>query len=188
MGRHGRIVTFEDDGRSRRWRRPLLLRILGGLLAVGFLTVGAWLSTVARASDLWVVPAYLAFALVSVGWLVWPMLTLGDAHLELRRLLRRRRRIDLRDVVSAESGYFGISIGLRDGSAVSSSLGETWNLTRWLGRVSRSDRTLGVVLHRARVARGEDVGTRIVLEGRRGAGTWGATIGVLLAALFGHGG
>lgn len=91
----------------------------------------------------------------------------------------RTIRFPLAEVLSAQSDYYGLTFNLVDTPSseeslwqrtCSTSVLQTWNVTKWLGRESRADRVGALLTREAAVLRGEDPATDDVPEGRRGFG------------------
>jgi hypothetical protein len=178
-----RQVTINDD------LQPVELRTVGWALVLSqtcLVALGCGAIAIALTQP-W--PDRLWEPLIPVGLGLWlysaaiaPRIRLDASDLTLVGLFRRRT-FPLRDVVSASSGYYGISIRLTNDGYASSNIGQTMNYTRWRGRVSRGDRIAGLIQHRSAMARGETPGP-LVLTGQRGTGNWTGAISALVAALF----
>lgn len=83
-----------------------------------------------------------AFLVILVGRLWWTILRpklIADESGLIVVEGRKPTRIDWADVYSAESGYFGTLITLRDGTEVFSRYPQRSNLSQWLKRRSDSD-------------------------------------------------
>ena len=178
-------VVVEDDGEPVTWRRSLLVRFVVPLLALAMLGLTAALAFDTPSPSLFLlVVAYVAVGWI-IGWGTWRARISMDRTYLTVVTYRGTRTVALRDVVDAQSGYYGLTVGLADESTITSSLGETTNVTRWRGKVSRADMKAALILGRAAEARGE-VGFPRTLVGRRGTGNlsgglWGA-IGALLGS------
>lgn len=178
-----RQVTIEDDLQPVEWRT------VGWALALAracLVALGCGAVAIA-VSQPW--PDRLWEPLIPIGLGLWlyssaiaPRIRMDGSSLTLVGLFRRRT-FSLRDVTSASSGYYGISIRLANDGYASSNVGQTMNYTRWRGRVSRGDRIAGLIQHRSAVARGEAPGP-LVLTGQQGAGNWTGAIWATVATLF----
>lgn len=163
-----RSVTLVDDGRPIAWRHSTIMRIGAVIVALTALGNAAAFVVAYRLSDLWVPGLLLLCAVAAVRW--GRTVIAMDQHEITVVTTLRRRTYALADVVAAEADYYGLRIGLSGGGSIYPSVGQTWNVTRWLGRVSRGDRMAALILHRAEVARGGGPGP-IVIVGRRSIGT-----------------
>lgn len=162
-------MTLVDDRRPIAWRHSLIVRIVAVIFALTALGAAAAFVVTYRLSDLWVPGLLVLCAVLAARW-GRTAIAMDEQEVTVVTTFRRRT-FALADIVMAESGYYGLTIRLSDGTSISPSIGQTWNVTRWLGRVSGGDRKAAVILHRARVARGADP-RPITVVGRRGIGTF----------------
>jgi hypothetical protein len=176
-------IPLEDDLRSLEWRIAAPARYATWAGVLGLSGLGLLLLITQPFPDrLWepLVPFVVAYWLVTA--FVAPRVRI-DAEQITFVTMYRSRRIALRDVVSASSGYYGLNVQTANGDLLSSNVGQTANYTRWRGRISAGDRKAAIIEHRAALARGEDPGP-IVLIGKRGAGNWTGAIFAAFAAVL----
>jgi hypothetical protein len=152
--RRGIIIAVTDQ---REWRPSRGSRIGLYLAAAGFLALGVFMVVIAAEDG----------ALV-VGIGIGVVMGLLPAVVALRFARRIRlvaqedalmvvsfaneKRLPWSDVVEAEAGYSGITIGLRDGTAVLSGAVQKANISTWFGRRTRADEVVEYINDRAGAA------------------------------------
>ncbi|HET6167851.1 MAG TPA: hypothetical protein VFE07_13555 [Marmoricola sp.] len=178
-----REMHIDDDLRPCVWRIGAPARYVTWAGILGLFGLGlTFLVTQPFPDWIWepLVPLLIAYWLFTA--FIVPRIKLDQEQITFVTLYRSRR-VRLRDVLSAASGYYGLNVKTTDGDLVSSNVGPTANYTRWRGRISAGDCKAAIIEHRAALARGEDPGS-IVLVGKRGAGNWTGAISAAFAAVL----
>lgn len=151
-------ILAQDDGEPKHWQRgwKTALALIAALAAAA---VAPDTQGLTRA-DIPFVTALLGLITAPLAyWLLRPRIDLTRESLTVRGLFRTHV-VQLADVLDATSDYHGVTIdlagnlGSSDGYSISSNLLGTANITRWLGRTSKSDIACALITMRANAARG----------------------------------
>lgn len=118
------------------WRTPLIYRLFFPAVGLSFLGAVAYFDD---GSDPLATALTLGMGVVLTVGPFRPVVRLEGPEVYARGLVVDRR-IPLRDITEVEGGYDGLAFRTRDGRHfVATGVGETMNITRWLGRRSRAD-------------------------------------------------
>lgn len=153
-----RLIDDRDGKRkphwSMTWRPRPTSRVGLVVFALGELAFGAWLIRVAAEEDALLSGIAFAFfaavtpAVIALRYAFRARIVATDDALVVVGCLSERK-IPWSNVVGADPGYSGITVHLRDGSAVVAGAVQKANVSGWLGRRTRADAVAASIRERA---------------------------------------